>query len=262
MVEVSKATSGWKYDVISIGYPGPVVHGKPAEEPKNLASGWVGFEYEKAFGKPVRMVNDAAMQALGGYRRGRMLFLGLGTGLGSALVVEGVLQPLELAHLPYRHNRTYEDYVGLRGYKRLGRKKWQLHVEKVVELFKHSLQADYVVLGGGQTKLLNGLPPGARLGNNANAIVGGISALEPARVAGRSARVCGCRPNLGIVRIANLNYRTLAENPGVHVTPGFRHYVERQIYAGASVSHAVLTSSSPHGVVLPGNTHRMSLART
>ena len=103
-----------------------------------------------------------------------MLFLGLGTGLGSALVVEGVLQPLELAHLPYRRNRTYEDYVGLRGYERLGRKKWQLHVEKVVELFKHSLQADYVVLGGGQTKRLNGLPPGARLGNNANAIVGGF----------------------------------------------------------------------------------------
>ena len=174
VVAVSEATYGWKHDVISIGYPGPVVGGKPAEEPKNLASGWVGFEYETAFGKPVRIVNDAAMQALGSYRRGRMLFLGLGTGLGSALVVEGVLQPLELAHLPYRRDRTYEDYVGLRGYERLGRKKWQLHVEKVVELFKHSLQADYVVLGGGQTKRLSGLPPGARLGDNANAIVGGF----------------------------------------------------------------------------------------
>ncbi|HYI95572.1 MAG TPA: ROK family protein, partial [Bryobacteraceae bacterium] len=173
MVGVNEATKGWKHDVVSIGYPGPVVGGKPAEEPKNLASGWVGFDFEKAFGKPVRIVNDAAMQALGSYRRGRMLFLGLGTGLGSALVVEGILQPMELAHLPYRNDRTYEDYVGLRGYERLGKKKWQLHVEKVVELFKHSLQADYVILGGGQAKRLNGLPPGAQLGNNTNAIVGG-----------------------------------------------------------------------------------------
>ena len=115
---VRKATETWKYEVISIGYPGPVVQGKPAEEPKNLASGWVGFDYGQAFEKPVRIVNDAAMQALGSYRGGRMLFLGLGTGLGSALVVEGLLQPLELAHLPYRNERTYEDYVGLRGFKR------------------------------------------------------------------------------------------------------------------------------------------------
>ena len=171
---VFAATAGWNYDAISIGYPGPVVHGQPVSEPKNLGSGWVGFKYEQAFNKPLRMVNDAAMQALGGYQGGRMLFLGLGTGLGSALVVEGVLQPLELAHLPYRHNRTYEDYVGLRGYKRLGRKKWQSHVDKTVELLKHSLQADYVVLGGGQAKLLKRLPPGAHLGTNANAIVGGL----------------------------------------------------------------------------------------
>jgi polyphosphate glucokinase len=171
---VCKATEAWKYDVISIGYPGPVAHGKPVEEPKNLASGWVGFEYEQAFGKPVRIVNDAAMQALGGYRGGRMLFLGLGTGLGSALVVEGLLQPLELAHLPYRKNRTYEDYVGLRGYKRLGRKRWRRHVEKVVAQLKHGLQADYVTLGGGQTKHLDVLPAGVSLGNNANAIVGGF----------------------------------------------------------------------------------------
>jgi polyphosphate glucokinase len=171
---VTAATTGWQYDAISIGYPGPVVHGQPVEEPRNLGSGWVGFEYEKALDKPLRMVNDAAMQALGGYQGGRMLFLGLGTGLGSALVVEGVLQPLELAHLPYRNNRTYEDYVGLRGYKRLGRKKWQRHVEKVVERLKHGLQADYVMLGGGQAKLLKSLPAGAHLGTNANAIVGGF----------------------------------------------------------------------------------------
>lgn len=171
---VRKATESWKYDVISIGYPGPVVQGKPVEEPKNLAGGWVGFEYDQAFGKPVRIVNDAAMQALGGYRGGRMLFLGLGTGLGSALVVEGLLQPLELAHLPYRNDRTYEDYVGLRGYKRLGRKRWRRHVEKVVAQLKHGLQADHVTLGGGQTKHLSALPAGARLGNNADAIVGGF----------------------------------------------------------------------------------------
>jgi polyphosphate glucokinase len=174
VVAVTRATERWTYEAISIGYPGPVVHGKPVEEPKNLASGWVGFEYEKAFDKPLRMVNDAAMQALGGYQGGRMLFLGLGTGLGSALVVEGVLQPLELAHLPYRRDRTYEDYLGRRGYDRLGRKKWQRHVEKVVKLLKHGLQADYVVLGGGQAKLLNSLPPGTHLGTNANAIVGGL----------------------------------------------------------------------------------------
>jgi len=171
---VCQATDRWKYDVISIGYPGPVVHGKPAEEPRNLASGWVSFDYEQSFGKPVRIVNDAAMQALGSYRGGRMLFLGLGTGLGSALVVEGLLQPLELAHLPYRNGRTYEDYVGLRGYKRLGRERWQHHVEKVVAQLKHGLQADNVVLGGGQTKHLTPLPLGMRLGNNADAITGGF----------------------------------------------------------------------------------------
>jgi polyphosphate glucokinase len=171
---VRKATEAWKYDVISIGYPGPVVQGRPAEEPKNLASGWVGFEYEEAFGKPVRIVNDAAVQALGSYRGGRMLFLGLGTGLGSALVVEGLLQPLELAHLPYHNGRTYEDYVGLRGYKRLGRKRWQHHVAEAVAQLKHGLQADYVTLGGGQTKHLTALPVGVRLGNNADAIVGGF----------------------------------------------------------------------------------------
>jgi polyphosphate glucokinase len=171
---VKKATAGWKYDVVSIGYPGPVVNGRPAEEPKNLGAGWIRLDYRKAFGRPVRIVNDAVMQALGSYQGGRMLFLGLGTGLGSALVADGVVEPLELAHLPYRKNRTYEDYVGLRGYKRLGRRRWQRHVEKVVALLKHGLQADYVMLGGGQTKKLKGLPAGVRLGNNTNAIRGGI----------------------------------------------------------------------------------------
>jgi polyphosphate glucokinase len=172
--DVKKATAAWSYDAVSIGYPGPVANGRPAVEPKNLGMGWVRFDYDQVFGKPVRVINDAAMQALGSYQGGRMLFLGLGTGLGSAFVADGQLEPLELAHLPYRNNRTYEDYVGLRGFKRLGRKKWQRHVERVIELLKHGLQADYVMLGGGQTKKLKGLPDGVRLGNNSHAILGGI----------------------------------------------------------------------------------------
>jgi polyphosphate glucokinase len=172
--EVKKATAGWKYEAVSIGYPGPVINGRPAKEPANLGAGWVRFDYRKAFGKPVRVINDAAMQALGSYQGGRMLFLGLGTGLGSAFVADGVVDPLELAHLPYRGNHSYEDYVGIRGYKRLGRKKWQKHVEKVVELLRHGLQADYVMLGGGNTKKLKDLPSGVRLGNNAHAILGGL----------------------------------------------------------------------------------------
>jgi len=176
--EVKQVTAGWGYDVVTIGYPGPVVNGRPAVEPRNLGAGWVGFDYEKAFGRPVRLINDAAMQALGSYEGGRMLFLGLGTGLGSALVANGQLEPLELAHLPYRRNRTFEDYVGARGIKRMGRKRWQRHVEKVVEILKHGLQADYVMLGGGQTRKLKRLPDGLRLGDNFCAIPGGIRLWE------------------------------------------------------------------------------------
>jgi polyphosphate glucokinase len=182
MVEkVKEATQGWDYDAVSVGFPGPVRDGRPAHEPKNLGSGWVGFDFDAAFGKPVRVINDAAMQALGSYEGGRMLFLGLGTGLGSALVFEGVLAPLELAHLPYRKGETYEDYIGLRGYERMGRKKWQEHVEDVVALLKHGLQADYVVLGGGQTKKLTSLPPDTRVGSNANAITGGLRLWNDAK---------------------------------------------------------------------------------
>jgi polyphosphate glucokinase len=178
--EVKKATGGWKYEAVSIGYPGPVVNGKPAREPHNLGAGWVRFDYKKAFKKPVRVINDAAMQALGSYQGGRMLFLGLGTGLGSAFVADGTVDPLELAHLPYRNNRTYEDYLGVRGYKRLGRKRWQKHVERVVELLRFGLQADYVMLGGGNTKKLKRLPPGVRLGTNAHAVLGGIRIWDSA----------------------------------------------------------------------------------
>ena len=178
VADVKAATAGWVYEAVSIGYPGPVVNGRPAKEPKNLGAGWVRFDYEKAFGKPVREINDAAMQALGSYQGGRMLFIGLGTGMGSAFVANGQLEPLELAHLPYRHGRTCEDYVGLRAYKRMGRQKWQKHVECVVALLKHGLQADYVMLGGGQSKKLKGLPPGVRLGNNSHAILGGLRLWE------------------------------------------------------------------------------------
>lgn len=171
---VRAATAGWKYDAVSIGYPGAVVHGRPFTEPHHLGSGWVGFNFKKAFGRPVKIINDAALQALGSYEGGRMLFLGLGTGLGSALIVEDVLEPMELAHLPYRKGRSYEDYVGLAGLERLGKQKWRHHVKAVVMQLKVALQADYVVLGGGNVRLLKKLPPGARLGNNGNAFQGGF----------------------------------------------------------------------------------------
>lgn len=169
-----KVIAGWKYDVITIGYPGPVLRGRPLADPHNLGRGWVGFNFKKAFGCPVKIINDAAMQALGGYQGGQMLFLGLGTGLGSALVVDGTLVPLELAHLPYKKGRTYEECVGLVGLKKYGKKKWCGLVFDVVERLKGALQAEYVVLGGGNTKLLKKLPPGARVGKNANAFIGGF----------------------------------------------------------------------------------------
>jgi polyphosphate glucokinase len=175
---VREATAGWSFDAVSIGFPGPVMHGKPAAEPKNLGPGWVGFNFTKAFGRPVKIINDAAMQALGSYEGGRMLFLGLGTGLGSALIEEGLLVPMELAHMHYRKGRTYEDYLGLRGLRRLGKKKWRSHVEVVVEQLRKALAADYVVLGGGNAKLVKELPLSARLGDNANAFLGGFRLWE------------------------------------------------------------------------------------
>jgi polyphosphate glucokinase len=170
---VREAIDGWTYDAVSIGYPGVVLHGKPLSEPRNLGGGWVGFKFKKAFGCPVTIINDAAMQALGSYTGGRMLFLGLGTGLGSALMIDGVLEPTELAHLPYKKGRTYEDYVGNAGLKRLGRRKWRRHVMDVVTRLKSALEADEVVIGGGNAKLLERLPRGVRLGANTNAFLGG-----------------------------------------------------------------------------------------
>jgi polyphosphate glucokinase len=170
---VKKAAEGWPYDVVSIGYPGPVLRGRPVSEPVNLGSGWVGFDYEAAFGRPVKLVNDAAMQALGSYQQGRMLFLGLGTGLGSAMIVDGVVEPMELAHLPYRKG-TFEDYVGIRGLARLGKKRWRRRVADVVERLTAALGPDDVVIGGGNVKKLKVLPPGTRAGDNANAFLGGF----------------------------------------------------------------------------------------
>jgi len=175
------AVKGWDFDAVSIGYPGAVIHGKPVSDPHNLGKGWVGFNFKKAFGRPVKIVNDAAMQALGNYKRGRMLFLGLGTGLGSALICDGVLEPMELAHLPYKKGRTYEEYVGKKGLERMGKKKWRRHVEDVIERFRMALNVDDVVLGGGNAKLLKELPKGVRRGANANAFIGGFRlwASEP-----------------------------------------------------------------------------------
>ena len=170
---VVEAAADWAYDAVSIGYPGPVSRGRLLEEPRNLGVGWVGFDFLRAFGCPVKVINDAAMQALGSYEGGRMLFLGLGTGLGSALITDKVIMPMELAHLPYRKGRTFEDYVGLRGLERLGKTKWRQAVDDVVARLKTALVADYVVLGGGNAKKLAQLPEGARLGDNAHAFIGG-----------------------------------------------------------------------------------------
>src|SRR5512139_1899128 len=171
---VKKLAQGWTYDVVAMGYPGPVLHNRPLLEPHNLGSGWVGFNYARAFGKPVRIVNDAAMQALGSYRGGRMLFLGLGTGLGSALVLDGLVQPLELAHLLYRNGKTYEDFLGKRGLDRVGKKRWRGLVFEIVPRLRHAFQVDEVVIGGGNAKQLKSLPPATRLGDNANAFLGGV----------------------------------------------------------------------------------------
>ena len=172
--EVLNATQGWEFENVSIGFPGPVVNGRPGREPHNLGRGWVRFDYAKAFGKPVRIMNDAAMQALGSYEGGKMLFLGLGTGLGSAMVRDGVVFPLELAHLPYKKDHTYEEYLGEAGCAKRGKKAWRKHVGDVVALFIAAFVVDYVVLGGGNARRIDRLPPKTRRGNNANAFAGGF----------------------------------------------------------------------------------------
>jgi polyphosphate glucokinase len=169
---VLKAAEDWQFEVISMGYPGPVMRDRPLAEPHNLAPGWVGFDFKGAFKHPVKIINDAAMQALGSYEGGKMLFLGLGTGLGSTMIVDGILEPMELAHLPYK-KKTFEDYIGVRGLKRLGKKKWRKNVEDVVARLFAAMEPDYIVLGGGNSRRLKKMPPNCRLGTNENAFLGG-----------------------------------------------------------------------------------------
>jgi polyphosphate glucokinase len=176
---IKKQTAGWKYDRVSVGFPGPVIHNRPLLEPHNLGKGWVRFDFKKAFGgKPLKLLNDAAMQALGSYKGGRMLYLGLGTGLGSAMVVDGSVQAMELAHLPWKKRKSYEDYLGKAGLKRYGRKEWEKNVVRVIALMSNAMEADYVVLGGGNAKLMKKLPPKVFLGSNDNAFKGAFMLWE------------------------------------------------------------------------------------
>jgi polyphosphate glucokinase len=184
---VKKLARDWNYDAVSIGYPGPVLHNRPMAEPYNLGRGWVGFDFAPAFGCPVKVINDAAMQALGSYKGGKMLFLGLGTGLGSAMIVDGILEPMELAHLPYKKG-TFEDYVGRAGLERHGKKKWRRHVADVVSRLIAALEPDDIVIGGGNAAKLGALPPHSRLGDNANAFLGGFRLWEKERALPHAAR--------------------------------------------------------------------------
>jgi polyphosphate glucokinase len=177
--KLRKLVADWKYDVVSIGYPGPVLRDHPVSEPWNLGKGWAGFDFTSAFKRPVKVVNDAAMQALGSYRGGKMLFLGLGTGLGSAFVVNCIVEPMELGHLPYK-KATFEDYVGIRGLEKYGRRKWQHYVADVIKRLTSALEPDEVVLGGGNVNRLETLPSGCRAGDNGNAFLGGFRLWEEA----------------------------------------------------------------------------------
>jgi predicted NBD/HSP70 family sugar kinase len=177
VLKVRNVAEGWKYEVASIGVPAPVMNGRPVEEPRNLGPGWVRFDYEEAFGCPVKMMNDASMQALGSYEGGRMLFVGLGTGLGTALIVDGAVLPMELARIPYKKG-IYEDYLGKRGLERLGLKKWRQHVFDCVNRLTKAMQLDDVVIGGGNVRKLDDLPPLCRRGHNDNAFRGGFLMWE------------------------------------------------------------------------------------
>ena len=179
VASVKKLAGGWKYDAVSVGYPGPVIRNRPLAEPHNLGRGWMGFDFKAAFKRPVKVVNDAAMQALGSYRRGKMLFLGLGTGLGSTMIADGIVEPMELGHLPYKKG-TYEDYVGIRALKKRGKKKWRRSVADVVSRLVAALEPEDVVIGGGNVKKLKELPNGCSMGDNANAFRGGFRLWEKA----------------------------------------------------------------------------------
>jgi polyphosphate glucokinase len=220
---VRKLANGWNYGAVSIGYPGPVCHNRPIAEPYNLGMGWVAFDYRSAFKRPVKVINDAAMQALGSYKTGRMLFLGLGTGLGSAMIVGGILEPMELGHLPYKQ-ATYEDYVGIRGLEKYGQEKWQTFVADVVKRLIAALEPDDVVLGGGNVHRLTVLPPGCRAGGNNNAFLGGFRLWSKA-----SARQLPshARPQLdqrevtkAVVRNEVQNHKYETNRQTIHATPG------------------------------------------
>ena len=176
--EVLAATDHWRFERVSLGLPAPVRKNRPLREPWNLGKGWVGFDFARAFGRPVRIMNDAAMQALGSYEGGTMLFLGLGTGLGSAMICDGSVIPLELAHLPYRHGRSYEDYVGVAGRERLGKRRWRKHVLDIIDLFVAAFLVDYVVIGGGNAEHVSNAPRNVRIGDNSNAFRGGFRIWE------------------------------------------------------------------------------------
>ena len=193
MPRILNLTRKLSFDAVSIGYPGLVFRGRIVTEPHNLGKGWVGFDFAKAFGKPVKVINDAAMQAIGSYRGGCMLFLGLGTGLGASLIIDGVVEPTEVGHMPYKRGRSFEDYVGERGRERLGTRKWRKKVNAVIEQLKLVFEADYVVLGGGNAARLKSLPQDVRLGDNRNAFSGGLRLWQqgngPLRLRGGGAAV-------------------------------------------------------------------------
>lgn len=189
LAQVSILTSRQKFDVVSIGYPGVVAGGRIAADPHNMGPGWVGFDFARAFGKPVRLINDAAMQAIGSYEGGRMLFIGLGTGMGVTLIIDGMVEPTELGHMPYKNGKSFEDYVGERGRKARGDKKWRKCATEIIEHLKAALGVDYVVLGGGNARRLKKLPDGVRLGKNSNAFIGGVRLWQSA-----DGRFTGSRP--------------------------------------------------------------------
>jgi len=204
---VKSLTGGWKFDAITIGYPGPVMRDRAVAEPHNLAPGWVGFDFEKAFGRPVKLINDAAMQALGSYKGGIMLFVGLGTGLGTALIADGVVEPMELGHLPYK-KATYEDYVGQRGLEKYGKKKWRKYVEDVVVRLVAALEPEDVVIGGGNARLLKELPTKCRLGENTNAFAGGFRLWESSIAARPNNRAKSTEPRTPVSGAKSTEPRT------------------------------------------------------
>lgn len=193
--KVRKLVADWDYDVVSVGYPGLVSQNRPVSDPWNLGKGWAGFNFQAAFKRPVKVVNDAALQALGSYKRGKMLFLGLGTGLGSALIVDGIVEPLELGHLPYR-NGTFEDYIGVRGLIKYGKRKWRKYVTDVVSRLIAALEPEDVVLGGGNVHKLKQLPPKSRAGDNANAFLGGVRLWQHNGIHGATGRLKSSKERL------------------------------------------------------------------